>query len=75
MVVLDQKWVASSSLSLEDSVGLALEISSDLASRGVSLGRLRVDLIKAKLLLFLSFKEVNFDSVVTKGKREVRYEL
>ena len=75
MVVLDQKWVASSSLSLEDSVSLALEISSDLASRGVSLGRLRVDLIKAELLLLLSFKEVNFDSVVTKEIREVRYEL
>ena len=75
MVVLDQKWVASSSLSLEDSVSLALEISSDLSSRGVSLGRLRVDLIKAELLLLLSFKEVNFDSVVTKRKREVRYEL
>ena len=75
MVVLDQKWVASSSLSLEDSVSLALEIGSDLASRGVSLGRLRVDLIKGELLLLLSFKEVNFDGVVTKGKREVRYEL
>ena len=54
-----------SSLSLEDLVGLGLEVGGDLASIRVRLARLLVDLVEPELLLLANFQQVHLDRVVT----------
>ena len=50
-----------SSLSLEDFVGLHLEVGGDLANVRVGLGRLLVDLLELELLLLANLKQVHLD--------------
>ena len=63
--------VGSSSLSLEDSEGLGLEISGDLASGRVSLSSVGCDLVEGELLLLLNLEEVDFNGVVTINRKQI----
>ena len=55
-----------SSLSLEDFVGLILELCGNLSSGGFSLVRLTVDLVEGDILFLFTLEEIHFDRIVAK---------
>ena len=55
-----------SSLSLEDSVGLLLQVACDFTGVRVSLGALGSQILELELFLLLNLKQVHIDGVVTK---------
>ena len=62
----------SSSLSLEESEGLGLQIGGDFTGVRVSLGSLSVDLIELEDLLLADFEKTHIDGVVTTKQSETQ---
>ena len=58
--------IQCSSLSLEDSEGLLLQVTSDLSGMAVSFSAFSGQLFKGELLLLLNLKQVHLNGVVTK---------